>query len=304
VNDRYQCWYVSRGKYLRCGFIHVLHTVGVNMDEVLDEIALVGAMYGDDVVVTDYHQCQRIDMTVDLGGDFAMRIEVPYTKYPHSAKPGITITKGVNVVINGELERHVQRLATEMPLDQPLLADIIGAAKAEVADILDAIAAEEAAVNAAMAQRKIAAAEAEAAAKDDDDPRYLREHNIYCGEAIYDRKSKFVAHVARTTSAQRVRDVVNVLRQQSKIACAAHPAIYAYRFTDANGLLHADCDDDGETGAARKMMFLMEQLRAENCVVIVTRWFGGILLGPDRFKHIAAVTRSALIGSGVVREST
>ena len=32
----------------------------------------------------------------------------------------------------------------------------------------------------------------------------------------------------------------------------------------------------------------------ENVLVIVTRYFGGILLGPDRFKHINQAARNAL----------
>lgn len=38
-------------------------------------------------------------------------------------------------------------------------------------------------------------------------------------------------------------------------------------------------------------------------LVVVTRWYGGVLLGPDRFKHINRVARDALVRAGVVQES-
>lgn len=42
------------------------------------------------------------------------------------------------------------------------------------------------------------------------------------------------------------------------------------------------------------MLFVLQNLKAINCVVIVTRWFGGIELGPDRFKHISNQTKEVL----------
>ena len=39
---------------------------------------------------------------------------------------------------------------------------------------------------------------------------------------------------------------------------------------------------------------------AVNVVVVVSRWYGGIQLGPDRFKHINNVARTLLLSSGLV----
>lgn len=40
-----------------------------------------------------------------------------------------------------------------------------------------------------------------------------------------------------------------------------------------------------------------------NVVVVVSRWFGGTHIGPDRFKHINAATREVLIKGGFYSES-
>ena len=76
-----------------------------------------------------------------------------------------------------------------------------------------------------------------------------------------------------------------------------------------------DNDDDGETAAGGRLAHLLQILvglsvhrssstppscqrrilqEVENVLVIVTRYFGGIHLGPDRFKHINQAARNAL----------
>lgn len=39
-------------------------------------------------------------------------------------------------------------------------------------------------------------------------------------------------------------------------------------------------------------------LDIRNVVVVVSRWYGGILLGPDRFKHINNCARNILVEEG------
>lgn len=38
-------------------------------------------------------------------------------------------------------------------------------------------------------------------------------------------------------------------------------------------------------------------------MVVVTRWYGGIHLGPDRFKHINNLARNILEEHGYIRDS-
>ncbi|KAG6897186.1 hypothetical protein C0992_003575 [Termitomyces sp. T32_za158] len=59
-------------------------------------------------------------------------------------------------------------------------------------------------------------------------------------------------------------------------------------------VLHQDNDDDGETAAGGRLAHLLQILEVNNVLVIVTRYFGGIHLGPDRFKHINQAARNAL----------
>ena len=47
-----------------------------------------------------------------------------------------------------------------------------------------------------------------------------------------------------------------------------------------------DCEDDGETKAASKILEIMIHMEALNVIVVVSRWYGGIHLGPDRFRSV------------------
>lgn len=102
------------------------------------------------------------------------------------------------------------------------------------------------------------------------------------------------------------------LLSDRRIDRAAHPIINAWR-CEAGGIIHQDNDDDGETAAGGRLAHLLQilvsistrQLHLKgltklpgqdvvNVLVIVTRYFGGVHLGPDRFKHINQAARNAL----------
>ena len=57
---------------------------------------------------------------------------------------------------------------------------------------------------------------------------------------------------------------------------------------------------DGETAAGSRLAHLLDIVQAEGVVVVVSRWYGGIQLGPDRFKHINNVARALLESTGAI----
>lgn len=120
---------------------------------------------------------------------------------------------------------------------------------------------------------------------------------IVAGEPITDRKSKFVAHGAAVRSLEEVEAVKDALLQDRRIARATHNMV-AYRFHDASGDLYEGRDDDGETGAGDRMLSLLRLLGTDGAVVVVTRWYGGIQLGHDRFTHINGRARELLEANG------
>ena len=131
-------------------------------------------------------------------------------------------------------------------------------------------------------------------AKSDERPEIIH------GEPFTDRKSTFQAHLAHVVSQEQVKQVLEELKENRKINNAAHN-VMAYRIycEDRSSFLQ-DCDDDGEAMAGSRLLHLLQILGARNIVVIVTRWYGGILLGPDRFKHYNNCARDVMKAAGLV----
>jgi putative IMPACT (imprinted ancient) family translation regulator len=56
-----------------------------------------------------------------------------------------------------------------------------------------------------------------------------------------------------------------------------------------------DNDDDGEDAAGGRLAQLLELRREDGVMVVVSRWYGGIQLGPKRFAHITNAAREVLV---------
>lgn len=118
---------------------------------------------------------------------------------------------------------------------------------------------------------------------------------IYHTYRITDRKSKFQAHFSRCYSEEEVREVIRTVREDPKCSQAIHPCIYAWRIeVAAQGEEAMGSSDDGEGGAAVFLENLLQTRRITNGVLMVTRWFGGTNLGPDRFRHISSIAEFVL----------
>jgi hypothetical protein len=77
----------------------------------------------------------------------------------------------------------------------------------------------------------------------------------------------------------------------------------AWRIRGADGLVtYQDCDDDGETAAGSRLLHLMQLMDLWDVMVVVSRWYGGVKLGPRRFAVINAVARDAFVRAGMVHD--
>ncbi|KAJ9480238.1 Protein IMPACT-like protein [Pseudozyma hubeiensis] len=119
-------------------------------------------------------------------------------------------------------------------------------------------------------------------------------------QPIIERKSEFIGYAARLTSPDQVASVLSRILSDKRVARATHPIINAWMCKAADGVVHRDCDDDGETAAGGRLAHLLSILELENVIVVVTRWYGGVHLGPDRFKLINRAAREALDLGGFV----
>jgi hypothetical protein len=106
------------------------------------------------------------------------------------------------------------------------------------------------------------------------------------------KKSKFIGHISAVNSMEDVRDMLIRLESDNKITKATHN-MFAYRFLE-NRIVNERNDDDGEQGASQLILFLMQKHQVLNFMVVVSRWYGGINLGPDRFKIIQNIAKQAM----------
>ena len=68
-------------------------------------------------------------------------------------------------------------------------------------------------------------------------------------------------------------------------------------------LLLQDYHDDGEGGAGIKLMYLLQDSNVKNVMVVVSRWFGGIMLGQARFMYITDAARGVLDQGGYLQKA-
>ncbi|CAG8573172.1 1586_t:CDS:2 [Funneliformis mosseae] len=109
--------------------------------------------------------------------------------------------------------------------------------------------------------------------------------------SIIDRKSKFVAHAKKVTTKEEAEAFWRKIQSTEK---GATHNVLAYRIQSADGPFIEEYHDDGETYAGNRVLTLLKTIDAKNVVVVVTRWFGGQLLGPIRFEHILKCSREVL----------
>lgn len=118
--------------------------------------------------------------------------------------------------------------------------------------------------------------------------------------AITEKKSVFLARAAVVSSpAQAKQYVAHLLATDKKAARATHN-MTAWRIKGPNDTSYQDCNDDGETAAGSRMLHLMQLMDVWEVIVVVTRWYGGVHLGPDRFRIINTAAREALVLGGFV----
>lgn len=117
--------------------------------------------------------------------------------------------------------------------------------------------------------------------------------NLGHGEAVEDRSSIFMAHIAfPVRSEHAAHAAIAKMRQHSRANSATHN-ISAFRISGLDKV-DAGCDDDGEDRAGRVLLSVLEKDKVLDVAVVVSRWYGGINLGKARFRHIRESTRVLL----------
>lgn len=111
-------------------------------------------------------------------------------------------------------------------------------------------------------------------------------------QIIEDRGSRYSVSIGRVQNREDIKKFLTQLKQNKKYAKATHNT-WAARISH-QGAIYETKSDDGETGAGMVILRVMQKERISNTVICVTRWFGGVKLMGDRFKHVQDATKYAI----------
>lgn len=112
-----------------------------------------------------------------------------------------------------------------------------------------------------------------------------------------DRGSRYAVAGAPAATRAEAEAVVAALKRDRRFSKATHNTWAV--LLDSAGLREPIKQDDGETGAGLVILRVLEGAGLVNHVVIVTRWYGGVHLGGDRFRHVAAAAHAYLQARGL-----
>lgn len=94
---------------------------------------------------------------------------------------------------------------------------------------------------------------------------------------IVEKKSKFIANLCYVNSVEEAETILKQIRKQHY---DARHHCYAYRIEEKERTIEKASDDGEPSGTAGPpMLNLLQKQELTNVIVVVTRYFGGILLG-------------------------
>jgi putative IMPACT (imprinted ancient) family translation regulator len=97
---------------------------------------------------------------------------------------------------------------------------------------------------------------------------------------VSDRGSKYAVSGGPASSKSEAEAFIKTLKRNKKFARATHNTWAVI----ASG--HPVKNDDGEGGAGAIILRALERIELNDHVIVVTRWYGGVHLGGDRFRHV------------------
>ena len=275
---------------------------GEMSEELLDEITSINSIYGDDTLTATAEDSRIYALTLPIRSNISLRTEFP-ADYP-DAPPSIIGTQHIgDNVAKGEGQQIVdciRAVLAEIYIPgSPCVFDLIEEGGQRLQQLgLDTGGAREEEQQASQAN-----------GQDQDQyggqESYSDEHQSLddlgdvppwvLSDVVTEKKSVFLARAAEVHSVDEAKSYLAHLLATDKKAAKATHNITAWRIQGENGVQFQDCDDDGESAAGGRLLHLLELMGVWNAMVVVTRWYGGIHLGPDRFRLINQAARDAMV---------
>ncbi|KAF1918883.1 ribosomal protein S5 domain 2-type protein [Ampelomyces quisqualis] len=269
-------------------------------DAIQDELISINSIFGEGTLVPDGEDARTFSLRLPSFPSIVLRIEFP-ADYPDAP---------ISVLGTQSVGRDVPKGMGSRAVDlvRDVLAEIYRPGEACIYDLLEEVreTLEEAEADGDLHLQdhpEDQAAGAETSRPSSDSIVVLGSEPPWTIAPAYtEKKSVFLARAASVSSPAQARQyVAHLLATDKKVARATHN-MTAWRIRGPNDTSYQDCDDDGETAAGSRMLHLMQLMDVWDVIVVVTRWYGGILLGPDRFRIINTAAREALVLGGYAKD--
>ncbi len=106
---------------------------------------------------------------------------------------------------------------------------------------------------------------------------------------LSDRGSKYSVSGGVARNRAEAQALIKELTRTKKYAKATHNT-WAVQFSQGGPLKN----DDGESGAGMVILRMLEREGLNDHIIVVTRWYGGVKLGGDRFRRVQDCVRHYL----------
>ncbi|OAG04765.1 UPF0029-domain-containing protein [Paraphaeosphaeria sporulosa] len=266
-------------------------------EAIQDEIISINSIFEEDTLVGLDDDSTLFSLRLPSLRDITLRLEFPQD-YPDTP-PSILGTESVGQDVPKGMGNKVVHMARDV------LARVYDPGEACIYDLLEEVrdAIEKAEEDGSIQRDRQDEPEPPPEAPQDLTQDLGPEPPWIIAPQITEKKSVFLARVAPVSSPDQAKQYVAHLLATDKKAAKATHNMTAWRIKGPNETSYQDCDDDGETAAGGRMLHLMQLMDVWNVMVVVTRWYGGIQLGPDRFRIINTASREALVLGGFARDT-
>ena len=134
------------------------------------------------------------------------------------------------------------------------------------------------------------------------DATYIAQERVFQKNIITDRWSKYSAlmqWLEVSADPQRTAKMFShSLRKDSFFSKATHNS-YAWRCERSDGLITEWYTDDRERWAGKIILREMQKAKLLNGIIVITRYYGGVKLDADRFRHVVDATQQIISHMGI-----
>lgn len=108
-------------------------------------------------------------------------------------------------------------------------------------------------------------------------------------DVLRDRGSRYAVSGGPVQGRAGAEAFLHDLKRAKKFAKATHNS-WALVLSGEGAVKN----DDGEAGAGAVILKMIERAGLTDHIIVVTRWYGGVHLGGDRFAHVVTSVRAYL----------